>query len=114
MNKEGKELLSPKPWFIREAELDLEQREIRLEKQKAELEEQLRNMQRQDRVLMILTLIFTALIVFSLVIILLNGFGIGGFQIDTTTLNLLAGSTIAEVAGLLAIALRGIFKRTHN
>ncbi|OGO63978.1 MAG: hypothetical protein A2Z45_10845 [Chloroflexi bacterium RBG_19FT_COMBO_55_16] len=115
--KESKETLIQKSWIVREfeadvrkKELEVEQQVIELEQQNAKLEEKLRNIGRQERILIILTVFFTGLIVFTLGLILLDGFNIGGFSLDTTTLNLLAGTTVAEVAGLLAIALRGIFK----
>jgi hypothetical protein len=38
-------------------------------------------------------------------LVVLDGFGFGGFDVDTSTVNLLIAATIAEIAGLLTIIL---------
>lgn len=57
-----------------------------------------------------LTVIFTISAIFTGSVVLLAGFNVRGFQLETSTINLLIGVTIAEVAGLI-VTLLGIWLR---
>lgn len=104
LKKEAKEFLSPKPWFVRDIEREQEREDIELEKLKVELSE-------RAKILNILAYALPGLISLTLVIIVMDGFRLWGFDLDTTTANILAGTVIPEALGLLAIALRGAFSK---
>jgi hypothetical protein len=117
IEKEGKELFSPEPWFLKESEIDLEKQEAELVKLKLEnerlsleLDEERRSAGRRGIFLYILLAIFAILIPITLVVIIADGLRLFGIDIDTTTINLLAAATIAEVAGLLAIGVGWLFR----
>jgi hypothetical protein len=55
-----------------------------------------------------LSVIFAISLGYTLTLFILQGFHIGGFDLDTSLLALLGGATIGEVAGLLIILMRGI------
>jgi hypothetical protein len=61
-------------------------------------------------VLVALTIVFTISAIFTGSVVLLAGFNVSGFQLETSTINLLIGVTIAEVAGLI-VTLLGIWLR---
>ena len=105
--KAGKENLPPKPYFHREMDLDIRKRELELEIKKMKIEY-------RSYMMVFLVGIFAFLVVFTGSIIILHGFSIGGLNLDTTTVNILATATIAEVAGLLTIALKWLFDTTKD
>lgn len=116
ITRSSRQTLATKTFILREIEadvrlkeLEVEQKIVELESQKAELEQKLRMARGQERTLLVLIAVFTGLILFTVSLILLDGFNLWGFKLDTTTLNLLAGATIAEVAGLLGIAFRWLY-----
>jgi hypothetical protein len=117
ITRSSRQTLATKTFILREIEadvrlkeLEVEQKIVELESQKAELEQKLRMARGQERTLLVLIAVFTGLILFTVSLILLDGFNLWGFKLDTTTLNLLAGATIAEVAGLLGIAFRWLYQ----
>ncbi len=115
LEKEGKELLSPKPWFIQEREIDLEKQEAELTRLKLEnkgleqeLDEERRKAGRRTLVLYVLLAIFAILIPITLAILIADGAYL--IDMDTSTLNILAAALIGEIAGLLTIALVWLYK----
>jgi hypothetical protein len=55
--------------------------------------------------------ILAGLLIADVLIIIMAGFHFFGFSLDKTTLHLIVGSIIPELAGLLAIVLRGVARR---
>lgn len=76
-----------------------------------DLNERIQILESQRRVLNTFIWIFAGALLFTLSIITLQGFSIGGFNLDTTTINLLAGATIAEIAGLLGTAFAWLYAK---
>lgn len=107
INKEDKELLSPKPWFIREVERKQAREDVQLETQRAKLRE-------RQSISIILSVAIPILIALTLAIIVCDGMNLLGLDIDTTTINILASTVIPEALGLIAIALRGIWGDTNT
>lgn len=66
-------------------------------------------LQTQGDILKLLGFFFGGAILFTLVIIILQGFKLWGFVLDTSTINLIGAATIGEVAGLLGIVVKTIF-----
>jgi len=102
--KEGKDLLSPEPWFVDEFRRDQERKDLELEKLRAEIRE-------RRAIEKILSIAIPVLIVLTLGIIVADGFNLWNMDIDTTTINILAGAVIPETLSLFAIALRGVWSK---
>lgn len=64
----------------------------------------------QDRIVTFLLVAYGSLLAATMIIFFLQGFKLWGFNLDTSILKWLGGATIGEVAGLLAIAIRRLFK----
>ena len=102
--KEGLVEKESKDWIRREYE------DPDYDSKLADTEAKLRKLQNQERVLKIFTVAFIVLIVFTLAIIALQGFHVAGFVLSVSTINILAGSVILEILGLIAIAYRWLYK----
>jgi hypothetical protein len=103
MRKVGVVRPSPKHYFVEKDRQELEAVEL-------DLVERRRRMDRQDQVLNNLTWIFSGLTVFTLTIILLHGFQLGGFALEENLIIMLGAATVGEVAGLLAIAINALYQ----
>jgi len=108
--KEGKEFLSLKSYIAREVETEVRQKEIYIEDQEAEMIGRRHMTERQEKLFTILVYAFPVSVAFTLIVVLLDGLHIGGLDVDTSTVNLLIGATIAEIAGLLTIIITGSLK----
>jgi len=102
MQKDGVEKHVPRPLFLHEVS-DIDIWERRREEEKEERREQ-----RYWDLLIILTVIFAIALFYTLTLFVLQAFHVGGFDLETRLLELLGGSTIGEVAGLLVILIRGL------
>jgi len=117
--KEDPEILRPKTWFefeqrdqeakTRSKELEVETREAKIEQQNRLLQEQIHESRRRRAIATTLLVVFIITIIFTAGIILLSGFRIGGFVIETSTINLLIGATIGEIVTIFTATLRGVF-----
>jgi hypothetical protein len=108
--KEGKDLLSPTPYFVREIEREQDVKDLKLDQERAALEESKQSMRLRILFSIILTTFFGISLIFSLVIIILDSITISGFEVNENILTTLTASTIGEVAGLLLIAYRWVFR----
>lgn len=78
------------------------------------LNERIAILKSRQRVLKTFTWIFAGALFFTLLIIILQGFSVGGFSLDTTTINLLAGATVAEIGGLLGTAFAWLYAQQRD
>jgi hypothetical protein len=92
-------------------DLDYDQKILELQRQILELQDLHAQMLNRSRLLWTLTLVFGGCLAFSLAIVLLHGFKVGGFSLDVTTLNILVTATLGEIAGLLGIGYGALFKK---
>jgi len=58
--------------------------------------------------------VLVVLILFTLLVIVLEAFNVGGFDLETTTINILATSILAEAVGLVGIAFKWLFGDSTN
>jgi hypothetical protein len=107
-DSDNDEIQSAQNWIIEGYRLPVQDR-INIEREKVSRMDRKRAIYSREKVLSKLMLIFTVLIAINLLIVFLSGFRLFGFSIDRTTLNLIVSTIIPEVAGLLAIVLRGLF-----
>lgn len=117
IRKIGKQELEPQTIIqreyevgIREKEIELEEREAKLNREMAKLNDQLQNSRRKGIITVILTGGFMIALIFSLAIIFIDAFHFWGVDIETSTVTLLATSTIGELSGLLVILYKEIIK----
>ena len=101
--KEGKETLPSRSYIIREVEADTRKKELEVEEQESRLVGKIQMTSRQERLFAILVYAFPVSVIFTLMLVVLDGYSMGGFDVDTSTVNRLIAATIAEIAGLLTI-----------
>jgi hypothetical protein len=111
MPKIGTENLDPGNWITRDAELDYEERMLEVQRQIAELQELHLQIRDRTALLWTLTIIFGGGLGFSLACIIAQAVRLGGFNLEVSTINILAGATLGEVAGLLGIVYGALFKK---
>lgn len=83
--------------------------EIELLEKLAKLEETIQGINRRALLSLVIILVFGLIMLFTLFIIILDGFRIGGFELDQTSANILAGSLLVEVIGLVGLQLRVLY-----
>lgn len=112
MPRSERETLEPKNWILRDYEdPDYEKKILDLQRQVAELHEFHIRIQDRTVLLRTLTIIFGGGLGFSLACVILYGFKLWGFSLDASTVNLLVGATLGEIAGLLGIVYAALFKK---
>ena len=113
---------------LKKKQLEIETQQTQLDRQKLEnkeLEQEIENQKKRfeqqleheidlikimGKVLAALAVIFAISAIFTGSVVLLAGFNVSGFQLETSTINLLIGVTIAEVTGLI-VTLLGFWLR---
>lgn len=105
IRKEGIEKIIPIDYLRSE----LEREALALQREKEALSAWRRGLRWQNALLLVLSVEFGFLLLFTAVVILLDGFGVGGFQISDQVINGLVYSTVGAVAGLITIAVRSLF-----
>lgn len=76
-----------------------------------ERDEALSVIAQREKAIIFLFWAYGGLLAFTATIILLQGFGWGGFKLDAKFLIWLGGATIGEVAGLAVLVYVSLFKR---
>lgn len=76
-----------------------------------EREEALSNIAMRERAVTFLFTVYGGLLASTVIIIFLQGFHWGGFNLDPGFLNWLGGATIGEVAGLASLVYGALFKK---
>jgi hypothetical protein len=76
-----------------------------------EREEALSNIAMRERAITFLFTAYGGLLASTVIIIFLQGFHLGGFNLDSGFLNWLGGATIGEVAGLAGLVYGALFRK---
>jgi hypothetical protein len=93
--------------FLNEEKQEFDREQAELEK--AQLVQQLRLRESFGKAILIYFWVFSA---FCAAVILLQGFHIRGFALETTPLTTLIGGTAASAFGLVSVVLTGLFNAT--
>jgi hypothetical protein len=112
--KEGREYLSPHSYIAREVETEIRQKELSIEDREAEIAGRRQLTARQERLFRVLVYAFPISVVFTLGVVVLDGLHVANLDVDTTTVNLLIGATIAEIAGLLTMIITGSIRNKRG
>ena len=108
--KEDKEFLSPESYIVREVEAGTRQKELEVEERESRLAGKIQMTRRQEKLFTILVVAFPMSVIFTLVVVLMDGYKLWCLDVETATINLLIGATIAEIAGLLTLILSSRLK----
>ena len=70
-------------------------------------------MAQQERGLKFLFRAYSGLLIFTAVVIILQGFRIGGFELEPGFLHWLGGAAIGEISGLAALGYGAVYRRDY-
>jgi hypothetical protein len=105
MKKEGKDEVKP----IDYVQIELISEALELQEKIDKRAARQQSLKWQNILLVIISIEFGFVLVFTASVIVLEGFGLFGFSVGEKVINALIASTIGAVAGLLTIALKTIF-----
>jgi hypothetical protein len=111
LRREDSERIIPSNYILEEIQRQERAQEAEVAQKELAVEEARKKIELQMRLINFLAIIFFAAFLVTTLVILCQGFGIWGFNLDQTTINILAGAVIGEIAGLLTILINNSFRQ---
>ncbi len=88
--------------------------ELELREKIARLEEIIQSTNRRNQLSILILVVFGLIMLFTLAIITMDGFRLWGFELDQTSANILTGSLIAELLGLVGLQIRVLYQTSGS